>query len=111
MTVHIKTTETDDTIVSHWESSRIGEVVENAAGVGSTHPTILIEGKVRLDIDGQRPEEFEAPHTITLPIKTPYTFTALTSRIAVNCIYSKKTGAADEIRHLVTNDERRVYMD
>ena len=111
MVVHLRTRETDETIVLHWESSKAGEVVANHAGVHSTHPTILTEGKVRLEIDGQDPQEFTAPHTITLPTGTPYTFTTLSDRTAVNCIYNKTTGAADEIRHLDTKEQRTVFMD
>ncbi len=111
MTVHLRTTETGESITLYWESNRLGEVVANHAGVSSTHPTILTEGKVSLQIGDQPPQEFEAPRTIILPINTPYSFTSLTSRTTVHCIYNKRSGAADEIRHLVTDDKRRVFMD
>ena len=102
MVVTLRTTETTDEVVLQWHSTEVGDAVENANGVRSSHPTKLVEGRVRLQIADEPPEEFEAPHTFILPTKTPYTFTSLTPG-AMICTYSKSTGAADEIRHLVTS--------
>lgn len=103
MTVFLTTTETEDEVILQWYSTAANDIVENLNGISKQHFTLLATGRVSLQIDQDPPEEFTGPHIFILPLNTPYTFTVLEPAI-IHCIYSKITGAADDIMHLVTGD-------
>ena len=107
MTVFLSSTETENEVVLQWHSTAPGDFVDNRNGVGVEHPTIVTAGRASLTISGQPPEEFEAPHVIILPTNTSYTFTTIDPG-TIHCVYSKLSGAADEVRHLVA-DETVVF--
>ncbi len=108
MTVFLTTTETDTEIVLQWHSTEVGDVVENLSGITVEHPTLLAFGTASLQISDEPPQEFEAPHIIILPLNLPYTFTIPVVPTTIFCVYSKLSGAADEVRHLL-NDETIIY--
>ena len=106
MVVTLDTLETKDEITLVWVSTEIGDEVTNEIGVLTEHPTHIVSGTVKLEVDGQREQEIAAPQTITLPTQTRYTFTTVTESTQINCVYSKLSGAADEVQHL-----RRETLD
>ncbi len=108
MTVLLRTSEDDKSIILHWISTELLDVVDNWVGVPTQHPTVLVEGSIRLTIKGEKDQEFKAPHTLTLPINTSYRITALTQNVTVDCFYDKASGAADEVRYLMAGHRKIV---
>jgi len=103
MTVYLSSSETDESVVFQWYATEVGDIIENTSGVHSGHPTLLAIGTTRLEVSGQEPEEFQAPHIIILPLDVPYKFTVLVPGV-VYCVYSKLTGAAAEMQGLVKDE-------
>ena len=108
MVVFLTNGETENEVILQWHSTEVGDVVENPAGVGFEHPTLLAVGTAKLEIAGMAPQEFEAPHIIVLPVNTPYKFTVIVPG-TIYCVYNKLSGSADEIRQLVS-DVTAVYQ-
>ena len=102
MTVFLTSAETDDEVTLQWHCTAVGDFVENGAGIQTLHPTLFTRGSITLSVSGVRDEDFDPPQIIILPSGVGYKFTALTAPGTIYCFYSKATGAADEIMHLVS---------
>jgi hypothetical protein len=103
MTVFLTTTETENEAVLQWHATEVGDVVDNPNGIHTEHPTLIALGAVRLQVADEPPQEFRAPHILILPLNNPYRFTVVEPGV-LYCVYSKLSGAAAEVEHLITND-------
>lgn len=101
MTISLSETELENEVVLQWHANQAGDELPNPKGIATSHPTMLTQGKIRLEIAGQEPQIHDAPVVLMLPVKVPYSVIALTDSVTVHCIYNKHVpGAIEDIQLL-----------
>jgi len=75
-----------------WVKSHYLKSKGDSNGGGHTHKfdhvTLLIRGKVKVEVEGQRPKLFSAPTFIIIPKENKHRFTALEDNTVYYCVFA-----------------------